>query len=287
MSDNCHTKNNSESSDSDSSSNCSKSSYSSKKSHKKNKNLQCIIGPVGPQGPIGLTGPQGPIGLTGPQGPIGLTGPQGPIGLTGSQGPIGLTGPQGAQGSIGLTGAQGPIGLTGSQGPIGLTGPQGAQGSIGLTGAQGPIGLTGPQGGLLGGADFYALMPGDNSATVAPGTDVEFPNNGPNTGTTISRTGPSTFNLTNIGTYLVQFQVSIDEPGQLCVALNLVEQPYTIVGRATGTSQLVGLCLIRTSTSNSIISIRNPAAESTALIITPLAGGTNPVSAHLVILQIS
>jgi len=250
MSDNCHN------SDSDSSSNCSKSSYSSRKSHKNNK---CIIGP------IGLTGPQDPIGLTGPQGQIGLTGPQGPIGLTG---------------------AQGPIGLTGAQGPIGLTGPHGAQGSIGLTGAQGSIGLTGPQGGLLGGADFYALMPGDNSATVAPGTDVEFPNDGPNTGTAITRAGSSTFNLINIGTYLVQFQVSIDEPGQLCVALNLVEQPYTVVGHATGTSQLVGLCLIRTSTSNSIISIRNPAAESTALTITPLAGGTNPVSAHLVILQI-
>jgi hypothetical protein len=128
-------------------------------------------------------------------------------------------------------------------------------------------------------------MPNDNSATIAPGSNVEFPNNGPNY-SSITRTGPSTFNLTNIGTYLIQFQVSIAEPGQLCITLNSIEQPYTVVGGATGTSQIVGLNLITTTSSNSIISISNPSSESTALTLTHLAGGTNPVSAHLVILQI-
>ena len=40
------------------------------------------------------------------------------------------------------------------------------------------IGPTVPQsenGGVLNFADFYALMPPDNAATVAPGTDVSFP----------------------------------------------------------------------------------------------------------------
>jgi hypothetical protein len=129
-------------------------------------------------------------------------------------------------------------------------------------------------------------MPGYNSSTVSAGTDVEFPNDGPIVGGNITRTGASTFNLQAIGSYLIQFQVSITEPGQLCVALNLAEQPYTVVGRATGTSQIVGLCIINTTTVNTIISIRNPASESTALTITPLAGGTEPVSAHLVIVQI-
>lgn len=166
----------------------------------------------------------------------------------------------------------------------------GPVGPIGLTGAQGPIGLTGSQGlsgGVLSGADFYALMPGDNSAVVAQGTDIQFPNDGPNTGSNIIRTGPSTFNLISIGIYLVQFQVSVTEAGQLCVALNLAEQPYTVVGRATGASQIVGVCLVRTTLANSILSIRNPASESTALTITPLAGGTLPVSAHLTIIQIA
>jgi len=130
-------------------------------------------------------------------------------------------------------------------------------------------------------------MPGDNSSTVAIGTDVQFPNNGPISGTNIIRLSASTFNLNSIGSYLIQFQVSVNEPGQLCVALNLTEVPYTVVGRASGTSQLVGLCIINTTTINTIISIRNPAGESTALTITPLAGGTKSVSAHLVIMQIS
>ena len=46
----------------------------------------------------------------------------------------------------------------------------------------GPQGPQGPAGGILGYADFYALMPPDNSATVAPGTDVSFPQDGPNSG---------------------------------------------------------------------------------------------------------
>jgi len=46
----------------------------------------------------------------------------------------------------------------------------------------GPTGVTGPAGTALNYADFYALMPPDNSATVAPGTDVSFPQDGPNSG---------------------------------------------------------------------------------------------------------
>lgn len=79
---------------------------------------------------------------------------------------------------------QGPAGETGPQGPTG------AQGPAGETGAQGPAG---PAGGVLNFADFYALMPPDNAATVAPGTDVSFPQDGPNSGVDIVRTGPSSF----------------------------------------------------------------------------------------------
>ena len=59
--------------------------------------------------------------------------------------------------------------------------------------------------------------------------------------------------------------------------------PYTVVGRATGTSQISGTVLIQTSVVNSILTVRNPAGNSTALTITPLAGGTRPVSASLLI----
>ena len=129
-------------------------------------------------------------------------------------------------------------------------------------------------------------MPGDNAATVAPGTDVSFPQNGTISGTDISRNSDSSFNLGLIGTYQILFQVSADEAGQLVLTLNRNELDYTVVGRATGTSQLVGMSLIATTTTNSILTVRNPASNAVALTITPFAGGTEPVSAHLVITQL-
>lgn len=243
----------------------------------------CVVCPPGPQGPTGERGPQGPIGLrgpVGPQGPIGNTGPMGP------QGPAGAIGPQGPAGAVGPIGPQGPIGETGPigpQGPAGAVGPQGPQGPAGETGEQGPQGVPG---GVLGYADFYALMPPDNSATVAPGTDVSFPQDGPIANANISRLGPSSFNLGVIGSYQILFQVSVDEAGQLILTLDGQDLAYTVAGRATGTSQIVGMAVVTTTAVNSVLTVRNPAGNAAALTITPLAGGTRPVSAHLVITQI-
>jgi hypothetical protein len=85
---------------------------------------------------------------------------------------------------------------------------------------------------------------------------------------------------------MVTFQVSVTEAGQLIVTMNGADLAYTVVGRAVGTSQIVGTCLIQTTVINSIITVRNPAGNSLALTVTPLAGGTRPVSAHLVITQL-
>ena len=135
-------------------------------------------------------------------------------------------------------------------------------------------------------ADFFALMPPDNAATVSPGTDVSFPQDGPNSGAGIARSGPSSFTLAAIGTYQVLFQVSVTEAGQLILTLNGADLAYTVVGRATGTSQIVGMAIVETTSINSILTVRNPEGTAAALTITPLAGGTRPVSAHLVITQI-
>ncbi len=122
-------------------------------------------------------------------------------------------------------------------------------------------------------------MPSDNAATVAAGASVDFPQDGPTSAGNIFRTGSDTFNLADIGVYSVTFQVSVTEAGQLVLTLDQGEGPielaYTVVGRATGTSQIVGVALVETSVINSILSVNNPASESTALTITPLAGGTN------------
>ena len=187
----------------------------------------------------------------------------------------------GGRGRTGSQGVQGPQG-----GGAGSQGPQGSQGNQGSNGTQGSQGTQGNQGASTSSivADFYALMPPDNAATVAVGGDVDFPNDGPTTaGALITRTGVDTFNLATIGIYQVLFQVSVTEAGQLVITLNGAEVPYTVVGRATGTSQIVGMALIETTTINNILTIRNPASETTALTITPLAGGTEPVSAHLII----
>ena len=162
-------------------------------------------------------------------------------------------------------------------------GPAGPQGPTGETGPAGPQGIPG---GVLSYADFYALMPPDNAATVAPGTDVSFPQNGAIANTNIGRLGSDSFNLGPIGTYQILFQVGVTKAGQLILTLNGEDLPETVVGRATGTSQIVGMSLVTTTTGNSVLTVRNPAGNAAALTITPLAGGTRPVSAHLVITQL-
>ncbi|MBD0384680.1 collagen-like protein [Paenibacillus sp. WST5] len=228
-----------------------------------------LVGAIGALGPEGLAGALGPQGIAGLVGAIGALGPEGLAGALGPQGIAGLVGAIGALGPEGLAGALGPQGIAGLAGAIGAAGLAGPAGPAGATGPAGPAG---PTGGVLGFADFFALMPPDNAATVAPNTDVSFPQDGPISGTEITRVNASSFNLATIGTYQVLFQVGVNEPGQLILTLNGADLAYTVVGRATGTSQLT---------------VRNPAGNAAALTITPLAGGTRPVSAHLVITQIA
>jgi hypothetical protein len=150
----------------------------------------------------------------------------------------------------------------------------------------GQLGPCAAGGGALDFANFYALMPPDNAMTVAVGGDVDFPQNGPTSAGGITRTSASAFELAAIGTYQVMFQVSVSEAGQLILTLNGADLAYTVTGRATGTSQITGMALVTTTSVDSILTVRNPAGNATALTITPLAGGTRPVSAHLVINQL-
>lgn len=76
------------------------------------------------------------------------------------------------------------------------------------------------------------------------------------------------------------------EAGQLMLTLNGEDLMYTVSGRATGASQIIGMAIVTTTVINSILTVRNPEGTAAALTITPLAGGTRPVSAHLVIVQL-
>ncbi len=131
---------------------------------------------------------------------------------------------------------------------------------------------------------FYAQMPGDNAATVAAGTAVQLPQDGAANG--IVRSNASQFVLAQAGTYEVSWQVSVTEPGQLVLARNGLELAHTVAGRATGSSQITNHVLIGNVTAGDVLELRNPAGGIVALTITPLAGGTLPVSASLVIKQI-
>ena len=212
---------------------------------------------VGPAGPMGLQGPPGPQGPTGPQGPQGEQGPQGPAG---------------------------PAGAAGATGPVG---PQGPQGETGATGPQGPQGETGPAGGILGAADFYALMPPDNGVDIVAGEDIEFPRNGPTTNTTVLRNTVSSFTLTDVGVYQIQFTATVTGPAQAVLTLNDEELLYTLAGRSSGDTQIVINALVETTEENSVLTVRNPGDSGNSISLTPDAGGGLPTSAHLVITQLS
>ena len=126
-------------------------------------------------------------------------------------------------------------------------------------------------------------MPPDNAATVAVGSDVQFPQNGPSTSTGITRSSASTFVVATPGVYRVSFTVAVSEAGQLVLTLDGVELPYTVTGRATGTSLISLTTLVKTTVADQMLTVRNPIGNPTALTITPRAGGAHPVSATLLI----
>lgn len=251
--------------------NCSGCSdcHEHKKCHNKEKKFKkekkcCKEGPTGATGPTGAQGATGIQGIQGPTGVQGATGQNGEVSNTGATGPTGAVGPSGSQGLIGEVG---PTGFTGAVGPTGASGTQASSNF----------------------ADFYALISNNNPQVISPGQEIEFPGNGPTSTTTITRFifSTSKFILSAIGTYNVRFQVSVTEPGQLLVVVNGNQNSTTVVGRATGNTQIVGDCLITTTSVNTEISIINPFSSTSNLTLTPSAGGNQAVSAHLVIIQLA
>lgn len=178
----------------------------------------------------------------------------------------------------------------GSAGIAGAAGPAGAPGIAGAAGSQGIQGVSGIPGapGILDFSDFYTLLPGDGGggSSIAPGTAIFFPQNGPSTGV-IVRLSQTTFLLPIIGTYLVLFEGSVDEPGQFMLRINAGGVANSVVGRDTGTTQIVGISLVTTTVPNNIIEVINPPLNTTALTLTPANGSlTHAYSTHLVIIRI-
>ena len=238
-------------------------------------------GPTGPTGPEGPQGEQGPAGPTGPQGEQGPAGPTGPEGPQGEQGSAGPTGPQGEQGPAGPTGPEGP---QGEQGPAGPTGPQGEQGPTGPTGPQGP---QGPAGGVLSFADFFAINSEEEAMILQPGEDFAFPNTGANSNSGISEITETSFNLENIGSYLVMFNVTTIQTPKLGLTLDDELLDYTVAGRPSGASQIVGMTIITTTQENSVLTVRYPDDDAYSGEAVPTENPRQDTTSHLVIVQLS
>jgi hypothetical protein len=131
----------------------------------------------------------------------------------------------------------------------------------------------------------------DYSGTIAPGAACPFPEVGPTSGalTPPTQLSPTTFQLPNAGVYHVQWQVPITEANaELGIALDgaLLIAPVCVAGRAAAGAQVVGDFLFTTATPH-VLSVINPVGAPAPLTVTPKAGGSNAVSATLLIQQIA
>jgi len=129
-------------------------------------------------------------------------------------------------------------------------------------------------------------MPPDNADPIDNGEDVAFPRNGLISSTNFTRVGDDSFLVAEPGVYQVQFIVTTTQSSQLVLTLNGEELPYTVFGQNAGSSQIVGVALVETTAEDSVLTVRNPEGTGGPLTLTPTAGGTEPVSAQLIITQL-
>jgi len=126
----------------------------------------------------------------------------------------------------------------------------------------------------------------DNPGPITPGSPVAFPRDGPIGGTSIARTGPSSFNLAYPGTYFINFHVSVNESAQLAISMNNGLGPIflsqTVVRRTDQNSELVGLFTIDVpppvSGSFVEITLHNPLVFNSSFT---LSSHIISISAHL------
>lgn len=144
--------------------------------------------------------------------------------------------------------------------------------------------------------NFYALMSSDttsypdNMNPVAQYSAVEFPR----TNITLGIINNTTeFELPVPGVYEVTWQVPVDQEGQLELWLDqgsgTTGLAYTVVGRRTGNTQIVGNTLVKTTNTNSQVSIRNPNTEALIIPAYERSGETGiglPASASITIERI-
>ena len=193
-------------------------------------------------------------------------------GRDGRDGTPGLPGCDGEDGEDGCDGEDGEDGEDGRDGRDGSQGPPGSQGSPGESGSPGIDAV-------VCFSNFYTIVTTGPPVHIVAGSSIIFDTDGPSNGI-ITRVNTTQFNLPNIGTYEIYFEVNINGTPDSVVVINGTEIAYTNTNTQSG--EIVRTFLIVTTTINSIISINNPAASTTDIIL------SNKVSAnHLIIKQIA
>jgi len=197
----------------------------------------------------------------------------------------------------------GPTGAAGGNG--GLTGPTGASGETG------PIGITGPTGPGVNYGFFYGYTTGTDApgggttyaATIAPGVAINFPIVGAASGVTINNPGSATiqtfntqFLLATAGVYEVTYSIQTTEPGQWQAVFTPNPPTNVVLGSTQGDfnptdgGHPISQSFMVTSSGGptQVLSIINPAGNSTALTITPANGSqTHANMPSLVIKQVA
>jgi hypothetical protein len=62
-----------------------------------------------------------------------------------------------------------------------------------------------------------------------------------------------------------------------------IQQPHTVVGRNSGSSQLIGDVFLKVTVPESIICISSPLENNNPIKVTPTAGGTLAETCYLII----
>jgi hypothetical protein len=125
------------------------------------------------------------------------------------------------------------------------------------------------------------------SSGITAGHAIPFAQNGPASGN-ITRISDTSFQLGTVGIYEVMMQIPVQNTGQVVVALNNVELPYTVAGESNGSNNvsLVQKVFVQTIIPNSLLEIRFPAANTGTMKVVNSGGGNAAVSAHLVIVRV-
>lgn len=138
--------------------------------------------------------------------------------------------------------------------------------------------------GLPAYGSFYAVMPSDNPAAIAPGSAIAFPNDGPAFGGIVRMTF-SAFLIPAVGNYEINWYAMPSTINQFLLRLNGAELLHTAIGGGNTNVNMTGSVMISTTSINSVLELINPSGNvgSATLRNAPFSGQNVPFSAWLTI----